>query len=81
MQTWHPTPMSATVPPPPPPVAFPRAEPLDLKRFVCPTCRYPCRCTGYRATETEQTYIYVCRRDCASTYLVTVRAEPLGEPT
>lgn len=74
-------PLVAAAAPPLPPVAFPRAEVLDLRRFTCPVCKFPCRCTGHRATEEEQIYTYVCRHTCASTYLVTVRAEPLGEPT
>lgn len=74
-------PLPAAAAPPLPPVAFPRAEVLDLRRFVCPTCRLHCRCVGHRATESDQTFVFVCRSTCASTYLVTVRAEPLGEPT
>lgn len=63
------------------PVPFPRAEVLDLRRFVCPVCRLLCRCERTRATETDQTYVYVCRQTCASAYVVTVRAEPLGDAT
>lgn len=69
MDTWDPTDTR-------PAVAFPRADVIDLHRFLCPICRRNCRCTGHRANETDQVFTYVCRNGCRSTYEVTVRAEP-----